>query len=248
MGEGGSAIVYRATDELLGRQVAVKVFHSDRVGLATPARQRIEMLASASLQHPNLVVVYDAHVPAPGTDGVAYMVLELVEGGPAHLQRHHHRDRHPLLPPRSHPGPASRRLTTNPQTVRPCIWYLGTGLPLGMASCERSSAVMWAPSSCSLPTPERPLRVAEFDEFFAAAVLGWERQSPCTAVLDLRADPVVAGRAGELIASETGCCSFFSFTLAATGGRLTLTITVPAEDVTVLDGLTGRLANVTGAR
>lgn len=116
-----------------------------------------------------------------------------------------------------------------------------------MINSERPDAVMWAPASCSLPTLERPLRVAEFDEFLAAAVLGWERHSSVTAVLDLRLDPVVAGRAGELIASEAGCCSFFSFSLGATGGRLTLSISVPDEHVPVLDGLTARLANTAGA-
>ena len=28
----------------------------------------------------------------------------------------------------------------------------------------------WAPTSCTLPTAEQPLRLAEFDEFFRAAV------------------------------------------------------------------------------
>jgi hypothetical protein len=35
----------------------------------------------------------------------------------------------------------------------------------------------WAPDACTLPTPERPLRVAEFDEF-VAAVLQSTRPQP----------------------------------------------------------------------
>ena len=35
----------------------------------------------------------------------------------------------------------------------------------------------WAPEACSLPTAERPLRVAEFDELFTA-VLRFDRPQP----------------------------------------------------------------------
>jgi serine/threonine protein kinase len=77
IGRGGMADVYRAQDELLGRQVAVKLF---RFGLDSgPDRERaageIEILAS--LNHPALVTVYDA---AGIDEHESYLVLELVPG------------------------------------------------------------------------------------------------------------------------------------------------------------------------
>ncbi|WP_245718914.1 hypothetical protein [Micromonospora rhizosphaerae] len=36
----------------------------------------------------------------------------------------------------------------------------------------------WVPEACTLPTAERPLRVAEFDELFATALRGQTRLSP----------------------------------------------------------------------
>ena len=56
----------------------------------------------------------------------------------------------------------------------------------------------------------------------------------------LRAEPEVAGRAAELAARETGCCSFFAFTLTATGGALTLDASVADPHVEVLDALAAR--------
>ena len=60
LGRGATAEVYRATDELLGRSVAVKVFHRGIGDATTVARQRTEMQVLAKLHHPHLVTVYDA--------------------------------------------------------------------------------------------------------------------------------------------------------------------------------------------
>jgi hypothetical protein len=104
------------------------------------------------------------------------------------------------------------------------------------------AASAWAPQACTLPTTERPLRVAEFDALFAEAVRDIERIEPGRLRLGLAADPQVAGRAAELAAVETGCCSFFTFTLTATGGGLSLEVTVPGQYVEVLDALAERAA------
>jgi serine/threonine protein kinase len=77
LGRGGMAVVYRATDAVLGRPVAVKVL-SD--GLARdPAfveRFRREARAAAGLTHRGVVTVFDH-----GSEGdVHYIVMELVEG------------------------------------------------------------------------------------------------------------------------------------------------------------------------
>lgn len=102
------------------------------------------------------------------------------------------------------------------------------------------------PQACTLPTAEQPLRVAEFDEVFASAVRGAERDGPSRLRLDL--DPVsgMAGRVAELAAAETGCCSFFTFTLTVAGGSLVLEITVPLDQGGVLDALAARAAELSG--
>ena len=105
---------------------------------------------------------------------------------------------------------------------------------------------VWVPQACTLPTAEQPLRVAEFDELFTSAVRGIEWPGPARLRLDLKADPQTAGRTAELVMAETGCCSFFTFTLTATGGRLILDVTVPAAQADVLDALAGRAAAAAG--
>jgi serine/threonine protein kinase len=77
VGHGGMARVYRATDTVLGRTVAVKVLEAGHA--SDPAfvdRFRREARSAARLNHPNLVSVYDT-----GSDGpVHYIVMEFVEG------------------------------------------------------------------------------------------------------------------------------------------------------------------------
>lgn len=98
----------------------------------------------------------------------------------------------------------------------------------------------WAPSACTLPTAEQPLRVAEFDTLFAEAVQALGRPERTRLRLDLEFGPDTAARAAELAARENGCCSFFTFTLAIAIGSMALEVTVPAEHVDVLDALEGR--------
>ncbi|NUP38979.1 MAG: hypothetical protein HOY76_18670, partial [Streptomyces sp.] len=98
----------------------------------------------------------------------------------------------------------------------------------------------WAPSACTLPTAEQPLRVAEFDDLFADAVQGVARPERTRLRLDLVFSPDNAARTAELTARENGCCSFFTFTLTIADGSLTLEVTVPAEHVDVLDALETR--------
>ena len=77
IGTGGMADVYRATDNLLGRTVAVKILHpqyaKDPVFIQ---RFRQEAQAAGNLSQPNVVNVYDW-----GVEGeVYYLVMEYVEG------------------------------------------------------------------------------------------------------------------------------------------------------------------------
>jgi len=106
----------------------------------------------------------------------------------------------------------------------------------------------WVPAACTLPTAERPLRSAEFDELFAASLTRVAR--PATETVSLQLDPVpgVAARAASLAVRETDCCSFFSFTLTAANGELRLDVSVPPGQVEVLDALAARAATAAGSR
>ena len=77
LGAGGMGEVYRAYDLRLRREVAVKVLPA---GVdADPARLRRfeqEALAAASLNHPNILSVYDIGLH----EGAPYIVSELLEG------------------------------------------------------------------------------------------------------------------------------------------------------------------------
>lgn len=104
------------------------------------------------------------------------------------------------------------------------------------------TAGTWVPPTCILPTAEQPLRVAEFDDFFADAVRDADRVAPTKLRLELIQDAEVARRAGGLIARETDCCSFFTFVITAGDGGMTLEIQVPDAYTHVLDGLAARVA------
>ncbi|MDH2444466.1 GAF domain-containing serine/threonine-protein kinase [Amnibacterium sp. CER49] len=81
LGSGGKAVVYRAMDELLGREVAVKVFTARAVDAAEIRQQEAEARLLASLSMHGLVMLLDAGVDltADGTPQV-FLVMELVEG------------------------------------------------------------------------------------------------------------------------------------------------------------------------
>ena len=89
-------------------------------------------------------------------------------------------------------------------------------------------------------TADQPLRLAEFEALFAADVTDLRQLSADTTLLTLRPDAAVAARAADLVVRETACCSFFEFTLTATGGQLTLQIRTPAAQIEVLDALVDR--------
>lgn len=77
IGGGGMALVYRAHDILLGRNVAVKILRQQFVHDEEFVRRfRREAQAAASLSHPNIVSVYDVGQQ----DDTHYIVMEYVEG------------------------------------------------------------------------------------------------------------------------------------------------------------------------
>lgn len=77
LGSGGMGLVYRATDEVLGREVAVKLL-ADNLALDAEARERFsrEAQAAARVTHPNVVQVFDVGEE----EGRPYFVMELVAG------------------------------------------------------------------------------------------------------------------------------------------------------------------------
>ncbi len=77
LGQGGMADVELASDEVLGRQVAVKILHSRYAhDPAFLERFKREARAAASLNHPNLVAVYDTGEQ----DARPFIVMEYVAG------------------------------------------------------------------------------------------------------------------------------------------------------------------------
>jgi eukaryotic-like serine/threonine-protein kinase len=77
LGSGGMAVVYRAEDDILGRAVALKTLHHHYAEMPSFRRRfRQEARAMASLDHQNIVKVYDI-----SQDGeVPFIVVECVSG------------------------------------------------------------------------------------------------------------------------------------------------------------------------
>ncbi len=85
LGSGGMGVVYRAEHRLMRRSVAVKVLPIDE-DCPPAVRQRFygEMRLLAELNHPNIVLAFDAgevEPAGPGEAGLVYLVMEVVEGG-----------------------------------------------------------------------------------------------------------------------------------------------------------------------
>ncbi|MBL1081438.1 serine/threonine protein kinase [Streptomyces actinomycinicus] len=82
IGRGGMGVVWRASDQLLGRQVAVKELLSDDSLPDEDARRRRdrsfrEARAVCQLRHPHIIVVHDV----VEQDERPYLVMELIDGG-----------------------------------------------------------------------------------------------------------------------------------------------------------------------
>src|SRR5947207_12832786 len=76
-GAGGMGEVYQARDSRLNRLVALKVLPADRMGNAERrARFVQEAQLASSLQHPNIVVIYEIG----SSDNVDFMAMELIRG------------------------------------------------------------------------------------------------------------------------------------------------------------------------
>ncbi len=79
IGAGGMGVVYRAHDERLGRDVAIKLLPTESFRDAN-ARARLlrEARTASQLNHPNICTIHEVGE----ADGQAYIAMELVEGQP----------------------------------------------------------------------------------------------------------------------------------------------------------------------
>ncbi|WP_406123399.1 protein kinase [Streptomyces canus] len=83
LGRGGMGVVWQATDELIGRTVAVKEL---RVPQGLPERERAafgeralrEARTAGRIRHPGVIAIHDL-IPDTTQDDAAYVVMELVE-------------------------------------------------------------------------------------------------------------------------------------------------------------------------
>ena len=79
LGHGGMGVVYRCRDPRLGRTVALKLLRlddEDRRDEELRERFRREARAAGSLEHPNIVTIFDVGED----DGLPFIVMELIEG------------------------------------------------------------------------------------------------------------------------------------------------------------------------
>ncbi|WP_161952593.1 serine/threonine-protein kinase [Actinoplanes sp. TFC3] len=83
LGVGGTAVVWRARDAVLERDVALKVLSAAAAPDPAKLEQfRLEARVAAGLRHPHIVEIFD-YGEAPGMPGelpIPYVVMELVEG------------------------------------------------------------------------------------------------------------------------------------------------------------------------
>ena len=76
LGRGATGIVYRAVDESLGREVAVKILNPSLAESSTLERFRAEAAVLASLNHPGIATIHELFT----SPTELLMVMELVRG------------------------------------------------------------------------------------------------------------------------------------------------------------------------
>ncbi len=76
LGGGGMGIVFRAWDERLHREVAIKLLHDEYETPGMRERFLLEARAASALNHPNICTIFDIGEQ----DGEPYLVMEVLEG------------------------------------------------------------------------------------------------------------------------------------------------------------------------
>jgi len=96
------------------------------------------------------------------------------------------------------------------------------------------------PHSCTLPTAERPVRLAEFDRLLGLAA-STKRHGATHLSFSFPDADGTFDRALDLTARESSCCSFFDFEVARGAGRVLVGVRVPEQHADILDSLESRL-------
>ena len=77
LGTGGYAVVYRAFDRSLEREVALKVLRHDRLSQGALLRLRREAAVARDVVHPRIVRIFDIEEAGE----TVFLTMEVVEGG-----------------------------------------------------------------------------------------------------------------------------------------------------------------------
>ena len=81
IGVGGDSVVYRATEDTLGRDVAIKVLNVDDEARAARFAREVEITLDLGRQHPNIVTVLATGITGSGRPAI---VMEFYPGGTLH--------------------------------------------------------------------------------------------------------------------------------------------------------------------
>src|SRR5262249_29521540 len=117
-----------------------------------------------------------------------------------------------------------------------------------MTTMKIGNVAVTVPPACTLPTPEQPLRLAEFATLFAAALHHADRAGPARLGLTLAATDAREAATRDLAARERQCCTFFAFTVTRAGDLLHLDVGVPAAQVAVLNAIEALARDALAAR
>ena len=80
LGAGGMGVVYKAVDSRLGRTAAIKILSSAALNADRERRFVQEAKAASSLNHPNIVTIYDIDTQEIDGKPVQYIAMEFVAG------------------------------------------------------------------------------------------------------------------------------------------------------------------------
>jgi len=97
--------------------------------------------------------------------------------------------------------------------------------------------------ACTMPTAERPLRLAEFDTLFATSARRVIRDEHGVRI-HLEGDSSLRDRVRDLAERETACCSFFTFVIEGSSSAVVMDVSVPENRREILDALASRAEEV----
>jgi predicted Ser/Thr protein kinase/dipeptidyl aminopeptidase/acylaminoacyl peptidase len=80
LGAGGMGVVYKAVDSRLGRTVAIKILSTAALNADRERRFAQEAKAASSLNHPNIVTIYDIDTQDVDGKPIQYIAMEYVAG------------------------------------------------------------------------------------------------------------------------------------------------------------------------